>query len=223
MSYLVWGGRGHCLVVVSAMERLGHGRPEVIVDSDPKAESPIRQVKLVHGEAGLRDWLMSFDRTASALTAVVAIGGAGGRDRILLARYLDREMQIQAQTLIDTLATTCGDVEIGSGSQLLAGSIIQSSVRIGSQCIINTGAIVEHECHIGDGVHIGPGATLAGIVRAEHFCFIGAGATVLPRLTIGEGAIVGAGSVVTRNVLPGQIVVGVPAKPIKESTVKLPL
>ncbi len=47
---------------------------------------------------------------------------------------------------------------------------------------------------------------------------IGANATIVSRenkdLIIGEGAIVGAGAVVTKNVLPGQIVVGVPARPI---------
>lgn len=46
--------------------------------------------------------------------------------------------------------------------------------------------------------------------------WIGAGAIVLNGITIGEGAVVGAGSVVTKNVEPYTIVVGNPAKKIKE-------
>lgn len=46
--------------------------------------------------------------------------------------------------------------------------------------------------------------------------WIGAGATILPGVTVGENAIVGAGSVVTKDVPANTIVVGNPAKPIKQ-------
>ena len=45
---------------------------------------------------------------------------------------------------------------------------------------------------------------------------IGSGATILSNVTIGEGAIVGAGSVVTRDVPPNTIVVGNPAKVLRQ-------
>lgn len=44
--------------------------------------------------------------------------------------------------------------------------------------------------------------------------WLGASVTVLPGVTIGDGAIVAAGAVVTRDVAPGAVVAGVPAKPI---------
>ena len=44
--------------------------------------------------------------------------------------------------------------------------------------------------------------------------FVGINAVIMPNVTIGEGAIVAAGAVVTRSVKPGDIVGGVPAKPI---------
>lgn len=46
--------------------------------------------------------------------------------------------------------------------------------------------------------------------------WIGAGATVMPGVTIGENAIIAAGSVVTKDIPPGVIAAGVPAKIIKE-------
>jgi acetyltransferase-like isoleucine patch superfamily enzyme len=45
---------------------------------------------------------------------------------------------------------------------------------------------------------------------------IGSGATVLSGITIGKNAIIGAGSVVTRNVPPGTIVAGNPAKALRK-------
>ncbi len=53
-------------------------------------------------------------------------------------------------------------------------------------------------------IHIGKGA------------WIGANATILPGVTIGDYAIVAAGAVVTKNVAPGTVVGGVPAKVISE-------
>ncbi|TEB14871.1 Streptogramin A acetyltransferase [Pelotomaculum sp. FP] len=49
-----------------------------------------------------------------------------------------------------------------------------------------------------------------------HDTWIGHGAIVMPGLTVGNGAVVGAGAVVTKDVEPYTIVVGVPAKPIKQ-------
>ena len=53
-----------------------------------------------------------------------------------------------------------------------------------------------------------------GMVDIKDNVFIGHGAIVLPGVTIGPNAIVAAGSVVSRDVAEGDIVAGVPAKPI---------
>jgi acetyltransferase-like isoleucine patch superfamily enzyme len=53
----------------------------------------------------------------------------------------------------------------------------------------------------------------------RRFAAVGAGATILPGVEIGEGALVGAGAVVTRDVPPWTIVMGMPArvsKPVPE-------
>jgi acetyltransferase-like isoleucine patch superfamily enzyme len=56
-----------------------------------------------------------------------------------------------------------------------------------------------------------PGANVAGNVRLETGVTEGSGAVVLQGRPVGAGAFVGAGAVVTRDVLPGTVVVGSPA------------
>jgi len=52
--------------------------------------------------------------------------------------------------------------------------------------------------------------------RIEDGAAIGAGATLMPDITIGANAIVGAGSVVTKDVAPSTLVVGIPARKVRQ-------
>jgi acetyltransferase-like isoleucine patch superfamily enzyme len=53
-------------------------------------------------------------------------------------------------------------------------------------------------------------------VRLKRGCYLGAGCMILPGVTVGERAVVGAGAVVTRDVPPGKIVLGVPARVVRD-------
>ncbi|WP_268918850.1 DapH/DapD/GlmU-related protein [Actinomyces trachealis] len=53
-------------------------------------------------------------------------------------------------------------------------------------------------------------------VRIGRGAWLGANVTVLPGVTIADGAVVGAGSVVTKDVAPNTVVVGTPARPVRD-------
>ncbi len=56
-----------------------------------------------------------------------------------------------------------------------------------------------------------------GLVKIGANVWVGSGATILPGVSIGCNAIIGAGAVVTKDVDPDTIVVGIPAKPILQN------
>ena len=111
---------------------------------------------------------------------------------------------------------------------------IQSDVVVGKRCKISShsficeGVTIEDEVFIGHGVvftndrmpratnprgeKAGPRDWTLETTVVKRGASIGSGAVILPGLTIGEQAMVGAGSVVTRDVSPGSIVVGNPAR-----------
>lgn len=108
-------------------------------------------------------------------------------------------------------------IKFGKGCNIFQGSSISNDVIIGDACIIYFNTIITHDCKIGDYVEISPSVTILGRVEVGSFTQIGAGSTLLPDVKIGKNVIIGAGSVVTKDLPDNCVVVGAPAKVIKES------
>src|SRR5262245_52233436 len=90
---------------------------------------------------------------------IVAIGDNATRRKVV-----GEQSHCRWFTAIHSLAYLGNNVQIGEGTVVMAGAVIQPDVKIGKHCIINTGATVDHDCVIGDYVHIAPGVTLCGAV-----------------------------------------------------------
>jgi sugar O-acyltransferase (sialic acid O-acetyltransferase NeuD family) len=143
---------------------------------------------------------------------VVGIGNVGNpepRRRVFdaaLARGLS------PVRLVHPSATISGFAEVGEGTVVMAGAIVNPGAVLGRNVIVNTGAIVDHDCRIGDHAHVAPGARLSGGVTVGRSALIGVGASVRQGIAIGEEAIVGAGAVVVGDVAARVTVVGTPAR-----------
>ena len=211
---ILWGARGHAKVLNEFLPRLGF--PIVaIFDNDPAAVSPVENVPLYHGLAGLEEWRKSVQEIGS-VRAVVAIGGQRGQARIQIQQQLS-QLGIPPLTVIHPTAFVAEDAEIGVGTQILANTAICAEAVIGDSCIVNTGASIDHESVLGNGVHVAPGCTVAGCVTIGDRSMIAAGATVLPYLKIGSDTVIGAGAVVTRDIAAGKVAYGNPAKVIRNN------
>jgi sugar O-acyltransferase (sialic acid O-acetyltransferase NeuD family) len=95
--------------------------------------------------------------------------------------------------------------------------VIGSNSKLGDYVLINRGACLGHHVVLEDYVSIGPGVVTGGGVTVRAGALIGTGAVVLPSLTIGKHAVIGAGSVVTKDVNDYSVVVGNPARHMKEN------
>lgn len=142
--------------------------------------------------------------------AIIAIGKNTVRQTI--SKQLSN---VNWQSIIHPTAIIAEDVEIGEGSVIMAGAIIQPGTKVGRHCIINTGACIDHDCIIEDYTHIAPNCGIAGGVTIGKGAFIGIGTSVAQYIKIGEWTTVGAGSAVITDLPANCTAVGVPAKPIK--------
>ncbi|MBD1915650.1 MULTISPECIES: acyltransferase [Cyanophyceae] len=109
---------------------------------------------------------------------------------------------------------------------------IGDNTWIGQGCFLHSAGGLTIGCNVGIGPHVkiitsvhadegisSPilfGALKEAPVIIENDCDIGVGTTILPGITIGHGSQIGAGSVVTKNVDPYSVMVGMPAKLLKK-------
>lgn len=147
----------------------------------------------------------------------IAIADSAVRERIssnLRERNI-QEVSVQANNVILLDA-----VDLGKGAILCPFVTLTSNIKIGKSFHANIYSYVAHDCIIGDYVTFAPSVKCNGNVHIEDFAYIGTGAvlkqgTTTKPLVIGKGAIVGMGAVVTKDVAPGAVVVGNPAKPLE--------
>lgn len=107
-------------------------------------------------------------------------------------------------------------VNLGKGCIIPEGCILGGGTKIGDFVTVRLMSLISHDVTVEDFVFIGPTASIAGDAILKKRCFIGQGAVVMPGRIVGEESVVGAGAVVTKNVPPGKVVIGIPARPMQK-------
>jgi sugar O-acyltransferase (sialic acid O-acetyltransferase NeuD family) len=105
--------------------------------------------------------------------------------------------------------------KISEGCNIMTGVVITNDVEIGLGALINLNCTIGHDSRIGNFVEMSPGVHISGNCLIGDFVNIGTNASILPKISIGENVIIGAGSVVTKDIPPNCLVVGIPAKIVK--------
>jgi carbonic anhydrase/acetyltransferase-like protein (isoleucine patch superfamily) len=128
---------------------------------------------------------------------------------------------ISRAAFIAPSSTVMGWVELGAGSSIWYGAIVRGDIEtitIGAATNIQDGAIIHGDpgkpTILEDHVTVGHRAVIHS-AHIERGCLIGIGAIVLDGVRIGAGSIIGAWAVVTKDVPPQSLVVGVPGKVLR--------
>ena len=179
-----------------------------------------------HAILGKPPKLSPHSSAAGAVEALVLEDGAV----VCAAATVLAGSRIGAGAIIGDQAFFRERSELGAGSVVGRGSAVDNDVRIGARVRVQTDVYITANSTIEDDVFLGPGVLLTNdSTMARHgdsYPIVGAtirraarvgGAVVLtPGVEIGEEAFIAAGAVVTRDVPPRGVVMGVPGRVIRE-------
>jgi acetyltransferase-like isoleucine patch superfamily enzyme len=112
---------------------------------------------------------------------------------------------------------------VGRGSTVDFGARVGDRVSIQTLVYVTAGSVVEDDVFLGPGVTTTNDDTMGRHSRGEPLagpvlrraCRVGGGVVLTPGVVIGEEAFIAAGAVVSRDVAAREVVMGVPARPVR--------
>ncbi|NLP51840.1 acetyltransferase [Bacillus sp. RO1] len=198
---LIIGASGHGKVVADIALKMNKWQNVKFLDDDKSIKSSMG-LKVIGTSDDVFTHIDEYD-------IFVGIGNNATRQKI---HEMLETFGASIPVLIHPDAVIGNQVEIGNGTAVMAGAVVNCCSKIGKSCIINTSSTIDHDNNIEDFVHISPGAHLAGAVKVGKGSWLGIGSLVSNNINITNGCKVGAGSVVVKDIDEPGVYVGVPAK-----------
>lgn len=200
---LIVGAGGHGKVVSEAALESGRWQEIAFLDARFPELSHVLHWPVIGTDSEAVRFLPAFPEI------FVAIG-----DNKLRAQFMDalHSAGFMLPAVVHRMAWVSPSAQIGPGSLLVAGTVVNAGAVLGQGCIVNTGATVDHDCQLGNCVHVAPGAHVGGDSVIGARTWIGIGAAVRHGVKIGADVMVGAGAAVVEDLAEGVTAIGVPAR-----------
>lgn len=196
---LLVGGGGHCKAAIDVIEAARLPIAGVL-------ERPGTDLTNVLGYPVLGD-----DDALSALVAqghaiLVTIGQIKSAEPRIRAFKVAMAAGAQMPNVVSPRAYVSRHAELGDGTLVMHGAVINAAVHVGRNVIVNSLALIEHDVVVGDHCHVATGARVNGNVTLGAGCFIGSGAVLKNGITIGAGSVIGAGALIRHDIPEGGFV-----------------
>ena len=138
--------------------------------------------------------------------ALITVGQIKSAETRMKLYKLLKELDFTLPIIVSPQAYISKHAQIGEGSIIMHGVIINANAKIRNNCIINNNSLIEHDAVIGDHCHISTGAIINGEVSVGNKTFIGSGVVTKQAISIGENCVIGAGAILKNDIEPNKVV-----------------
>jgi sugar O-acyltransferase (sialic acid O-acetyltransferase NeuD family) len=203
-SVAIVGAGGHAVSVTEAVTAMGYTIAYYVSEhaaSDAFLGRPVRHdVDSINIDPGFG--------------LVLAIGENSARSRVW--QRLSTTLPLATfPAIVHPSATVAQSVELGPASVVLQAAVIGAGSKVSAGCLVNTRASLDHESTLHPFASMAPGAVTGGRVEIGARAALCIGACVKHGVSIGEDTVVGAASYVHKDLPPGVVAYGVPARVIR--------
>ena len=159
---------------------------------------------------GRKEWLLEHK---DDVYCTCTVGNA--RIKAFIQESLSQQ-GVKFETIIASGVFVGNFTEIGRGCVFYGGVTVSVNCKIGDGVLINQGCNIGHDVTIGDYTTIMPATGISGACKIGKEVNIGGHVFIIPGKKVGNRATIAAGSIVFTNVREGTVVLGNPAKRMKE-------
>lgn len=199
---IVIGAGGHAHACIEVIELHGQYRIAGLVGMPGGMHLPYLGYSVIGTDDDLPQLAKEYQY------AFIAVGQIRSPDSRMRLYKLATELGFQLPVIIAPTAHVSCHANIGSGTIVMHGAIINVGARVGINCIINTRALLEHDVTVQDHCHLSTGAILNGDVNIGAGSFVGSGSIIKEGVSLGKGCVVGMGLSVRHNQADHTRVVG---------------
>ncbi|MES3032807.1 MAG: acetyltransferase [Gemmatimonadota bacterium] len=194
---LLLGAGGHAESCIDVVECDGRFTIAGLIGAASEVGTSVLGYPVVGTDEDLAAWVQ---KVPNVLVTVGQILTPGVRRRLVERA---RASGAQLPVIVSPMAHVSRHAQVGDGTIVMHGAVVNAGARVGRNCIINTMALVEHGATVGDDCHVATGARLNSGVMVGDGSFIGSGAIVRQLAHVGRECVVGMAAVVTRDVADG--------------------
>lgn len=159
---------------------------------------------------GRKEWILEHK---GEVCCTCTIGNA--RIKAAIQRELTKQ-NVKFETIIAASSHVGKYTEIGQGCVFYGNVSISVNCKIGDGVLLNYGCNIGHDVIIGDYSTIMPNTGISGACKIGEEVSVGGHVFIIPGKKIGNRATVAAGSIVFTNVREETLVLGNPARRMKE-------
>ena len=197
---LLIGGGGHCRSCIDVIEATSKYSIRGIVQERSHEKSLILNYPTLGFDEDLKHLITENSE------ALIAVGQIKRPDTRVRLFNLIKGLGARLPIIQSPTAYRSPHSDVGEGTILMHGCLVNVNSSIGTNCIINSFALIEHDVKIGDHCHISTGSRINGDVSIGEGTFIGSGCVIKEGVTIGSRVVIGAGKVVIKDI-PAETIV----------------
>lgn len=207
---VIVGASGHGGMVLECIEKDGKYCVLGFLDSYKKKETSYCGYNILGTEQDLPQLIAE----QNLFGVIIAIGNNWTRKK-MMDKLIAITPNLNFITVIHPNAVISKRVEIGKGTVIMQGVLVNSNAKIGNFCILNTNSSLGHDGAMEDYSSISSGVCTGGNLMLGEFSAISLGVNIIENITIGAHSVIGAGSLVLNDVMENTVVFGSPAQLIR--------